>query len=138
MLRKLLITIFWVLILAFNANAGSDGELSLKNKEQKQTKDCFEKLNRATFAFNQSFDKAVVVPLAKGYRNLPDPVQRGTSNAVKNLSTVAVATIIQWLHQRNVSRFEGSVPCPVGSAANRIVQPSRTGSVGIGVRRRLG
>ena len=88
MLRKLLITIIWVLILAFNANAGSDGELALENKEQKQTKDCFEKLNRATFAFNQSFDKAVVIPLAKGYRNLPDPVQRGTSNAVKNLSNL--------------------------------------------------
>ena len=37
---------------------------------------------------NQSLDKAIIKPLAKGYRNLPDPIQRGTSNAVKNLSNL--------------------------------------------------
>ena len=34
-------------------------------------KDCFEGLNRATFAFNQSLDKAIIEPIAKGYRKLP-------------------------------------------------------------------
>ena len=90
MLKKLIIAIISISLLAFNANAGSDGELVLKKKEDqpKEIKDCFEKLNRATFTFNQGLDKAVIKPLAEGYRNLPDPIQRGTSNAVKNLSNL--------------------------------------------------
>ena len=71
-----------------NANAGSDGKLELEKNKKEQTKDCFEKLNRATFAFNQSLDKAVIKPIAKGYSKLPKPIQKGTSNAVKNLSTL--------------------------------------------------
>ncbi len=89
MLRKLVIATFCVFLLTLNANAGSDGDLSLKKKEKtEETKDCFEKLNRATFSFNQSLDKAIIKPLAKSYRNLPDPIQRGTGNAVKNLSNL--------------------------------------------------
>ena len=45
-------------------------------------------MNRATFAFNQGLDKALIKPIAKGYRNLPDPIQKGTKNAVTNLSTL--------------------------------------------------
>tara|TARA_Y100001935_G_scaffold125113_1_gene103869 strand:- start:25 stop:825 length:801 start_codon:yes stop_codon:yes gene_type:complete len=89
MLKKLSIIIISIFLLSVNANAGSDGDLQLKKEDQaKEIKDCFEKLNRATFAFNQGLDKAVIKPLAEGYRNLPDPIQRGTSNAVKNLSTL--------------------------------------------------
>ena len=90
MLKKLTILIFSLFLIAFNANAGSDGELALeKNKSEAQnTKDCFEKLNRATFAFNQGLDKALIKPIAEGYRKLPDNVQKGTSNAVRNLSTL--------------------------------------------------
>ena len=62
MLKKLTILLFSIFLIAFNANAGSDGELALKkNKSEAQnTKDCFEKLNRATFAFNQGLDKALI------------------------------------------------------------------------------
>ena len=94
MFRKLAIILISIFILALNANASSDGELSLKKNEEKEIndskeiKDCFEKLNRATFKLNQGLDKAIIKPIAKGYRNLPDPIQRGTSNAVKNLSTL--------------------------------------------------
>ena len=59
-----------------------------KEYESKKVKDCFEKLNRTTFAFNQSVDKVVIKPLAKGYRNLPSPIQNGTRNAVNNLSNL--------------------------------------------------
>ena len=41
-----------------------------------------------TFSFNQGLDKALIKPLAEGYRNLPDPIQKGTSNAVQNLSNL--------------------------------------------------
>jgi phospholipid-binding lipoprotein MlaA len=88
MLKKLTITIIYILLLAFNANAGSDGELVLEKDQPQKIKDCFEKLNRATFAFNQGLDKALLKPIAKGYRNLPDKIQKGTGNAVKNLSNL--------------------------------------------------
>ena len=88
MLKKITIIILASFLLAFNATAGSDGDLTLNKNEQKKVKDCFEKLNRATFAFNQSLDKAIIKPIAKNYRKLPDPIQRGTSNAVKNISTL--------------------------------------------------
>tara|TARA_B100001250_G_C19745768_1_gene765218 strand:- start:644 stop:1447 length:804 start_codon:yes stop_codon:yes gene_type:complete len=90
MLKKLVITIISVFLFLSSANAGSDGELVLKknDNQQKDIKDCFEKLNRATFAFNQGLDKVLIKPLAESYRNLPDPIQRGTSNAVKNLSSL--------------------------------------------------
>ena len=88
MFRKLAITIISLFFIAFNANAGSDGELVLKKERSKEIKDCFEKLNRATFSFNQGLDKAIIKPMAKGYRNLPDPIQKGTKNAVTNLSNL--------------------------------------------------
>ena len=73
--------------LAGNAVAGSDGDLEL-SKENKSVKDCFEPLNRATFALNQGLDKAILKPVAKGYRNLPAPIKRGTGNVLNNLSTL--------------------------------------------------
>jgi len=88
MFKNLAITIFSIFLLTFNAYAGSDGELVLKKDQPLEVKDCFEKLNRATFALNQSLDKAIFKPIAKGYRNLPDPIQKGTRNAVRNLSNL--------------------------------------------------
>jgi len=86
MLKFLKLT-FVILIFCTNSFAGADGELDL-SKNSKPIKDCFEPLNRATFALNQSLDEAIIEPLAKGYRKLPDPVQRGTKNAVTNLSNL--------------------------------------------------
>ena len=88
MFKKLFIICLSVILITISAQAGSDGELTLKKNEPKEIKDCFENLNRATFALNQSLDKAIIKPIAKGYRNLPDPVQRGTNNAVNNLSSL--------------------------------------------------
>ena len=61
--------------------------LSFANKSSAEdVKDCFEGLNRATFAFNQGLDKAIIEPISKGYRKLPMPIRTGTSNIVSNLS----------------------------------------------------
>ena len=53
--------------------AGSDGTLDLSKKNGnsnnvEEVKDCFEPINRATFAFNQGIDKIFFKPVAKVYR----------------------------------------------------------------------
>ena len=53
-----------------------------------EVKDCFEKLNRATFALNMGLDKVIFKPISKGYRKLPSPIRSGTSNALSNLSNL--------------------------------------------------
>ena len=88
MFKKLAITLLSIFLLTFNANAGSDGEINFNQGQSTDVKDCFEKLNRATFALNQGLDKAIIKPLATGYKKLPDPIQKGTGNAVKNLSNL--------------------------------------------------
>ena len=89
MCKKFIIALISIFLLSSSAFAASDGELKLSGTEQpKKIKDCFEKLNKITFSFNQGLDKALIKPIAKGYKKLPDTVQRGTSNAVKNLSTL--------------------------------------------------
>ena len=75
------------IFLTSNAFAGSDGDLELP-KKNKPTKDCFEKVNRASFALNQGLDKVIFKPVAKGYRTLPSPIRAGTSNVVENLSNL--------------------------------------------------
>ena len=83
-----IIKIFLIAIfLSSNAFAGSDGELKL-SKKNKPTKDCFEKINRASFALNQGLDKAIFKPVAQGYRKLPSQIKTGTSNALDNLSSL--------------------------------------------------
>ena len=59
MFRKFALITISIFLLAFNANAGSDGELILKKNQPAEVKDCFENLNRATFAFNQALDGIV-------------------------------------------------------------------------------
>ena len=48
----------------------------------------FETLNRATFSLKQGLDKAILKPVAKGYRNLPLPIRTGTNNVLNNLSNL--------------------------------------------------
>ena len=75
------------MLLFTNAVAGSDGKLKLSKKSQ-PTKDCFEPLNRATFALNMGLDKSVFKPAAKGFRKLPTSIKNGTGNAISNLSNL--------------------------------------------------
>ena len=88
MFRKLVLTIIVIFVSAFNANAGSDGELILKKNQPAEVKDCFESLNRATFSFNQALDGVLFQPVASAYRVLPSPLKTGVSNSLDNLSTL--------------------------------------------------
>ena len=85
---KNILTSFLVLImLTFNAFAGTDNENKL-SKKPVPVKDCFEGLNRATFALNQGLDKVIFEPVAKAYRILPSPVRVGTGNVLNNVSNL--------------------------------------------------
>ena len=75
---KIIISIFVIQFLVASSSFG----------EEKKVKDCFEKINRATFAFNMALDKVVFRPVATGYRKLPSPVRVGTSNFIDNISNL--------------------------------------------------
>ncbi len=87
-MNKTLLISLLVLLLTFSANAGTDGENNLSKNKPTQIKDCFEGLNRSTFALNQGLDKVILKPVAKAYRTLPSPVRTGTSNVLVNLSSL--------------------------------------------------
>ena len=87
-MKKLLGIILLVFLLSANANAGSDGQDDLSKNKNGEVKDCFERINRGIFAFNQGLDQIVIEPLAKGYKHLPSPIRTGTSNVLNNLSNV--------------------------------------------------
>ena len=88
MFRKLILTSLAILLITFNVNAGSDGELVMKKNQPAEVKDCFESVNRATFAFNQGLDKIIFKPIAKVYRVLPSPIRAGAGNALDNISSL--------------------------------------------------
>ena len=90
-----LLSILIIILLSFVGNfaiAGDDGKLKINgnksNNGYEEVGDCFEKVNRGVFAFNQALDRVVFKPLAKGYRMFPQPIRSGTSNALSNLSNV--------------------------------------------------
>ncbi|MDA9635162.1 VacJ family lipoprotein [Candidatus Pelagibacter sp.] len=87
-MNKILITGLITFLLTFAANAGADGESDLSKNNPAQVKDCFESLNRGTFALNKGLDKVILKPIAKAYRSLPSPMRNGTSNVLVNLSSL--------------------------------------------------
>ena len=73
-----LFTLFIIQLLVVKKTYSNEGEV----------KDCFENLNRATFALYMGLDKVIFKPLAKGYRMFPKPIRSGTSNVLSNLTNV--------------------------------------------------
>ena len=88
-LASLIIILTFSLISNYSI-AGDDGNLKLSERKNGyvEVKDCFEKVNRGIFGFNQVLDKIIFKPLAKGYRMFPQPIRSGTSNVLNNLSNV--------------------------------------------------
>ena len=90
---KLRKTIFIAIILMLTQSsylyAGSTDSEELKNNNSSSTaKECFEGFSRAMFKFNHTLDGAIFEPVAKGYRALPVPIRKGTSNVVDNLRSL--------------------------------------------------
>ena len=88
MIKKISIILITTLALTVNVSASSDGELLLKKNEPSEVKDCFEGVNRATFAFNQALDGVIFKPVASVYKKFPSPVKSGVSNSLDNLSNL--------------------------------------------------
>ena len=88
-MRKITLILILSAFFSVAANAGTDGDNSLSSKNNPgEVKDCFEKVNRGVFAFNQALDKTIFKPVAKGYRYIPSPIRKGTGNAMTNLSNL--------------------------------------------------
>ena len=110
MFKKLLLILITTLALNTLASADTNSELVLKKNEPSEVKDCFEKLNRATFAFNQTLDGIIFKPVSNVYRMLPAPARTGVSNSLNNLShlTTIPNNLIQGDFQeagKNTGRF---------------------------------
>jgi len=88
MYKKIIIILITTFALVVHSNAGSDNELLLKKNEPSNIKDCFEKINRGTFAFNQTLDGVIFKPVASVYKKLPSPIKTGVSNSLDNLSNL--------------------------------------------------
>tara|TARA_A100001011_G_scaffold400341_1_gene514228 strand:+ start:557 stop:1345 length:789 start_codon:yes stop_codon:yes gene_type:complete len=121
MIKKFCIILITTLALVQNANAGSDGELILKKNDPSNVKDCFEGLNRATFAFNQGLDGILFEPISRAYRVLPSPVRTGVSNSLSNLSNLV--TIPNNIFQGNFKQ--------AGQNSGRFVINTTVGVLGI-------
>ena len=88
MFKKIFIILITTIALTANVYAGSDGDLVLKKNNPSEVKDCFEKINRATFAFNKALDGVIFKPIASAYRIMPSPIRSGVSNSLDNLSNL--------------------------------------------------
>ena len=51
-------------------------------------KECFERVSRGIFKFNQGVDNIILEPVAKVYNKLPEPVKNGTGNFTSNIATL--------------------------------------------------
>ena len=87
-MNKILYALIILFALTFSLKADTDGNVSLSKKNSGEIKDCFEKVNRATFAFNQGLDNLIFEPVAKVYRKLPVPIKKGTGNMMTNISNL--------------------------------------------------
>ncbi|HEY6822808.1 MAG TPA: VacJ family lipoprotein, partial [Steroidobacteraceae bacterium] len=70
---------------------------------KRDPRDPWERMNRASYKFNDAIDRAVVKPVARGYTHLPQGVQSGVHNFFDNLQTPVV--IVNDLLQGQVKSF---------------------------------
>ena len=67
------------------------GCATLPPGSKRDQRDPWERMNRATYTFNDKFDKAIARPVARGYRKVtPHFVQTGIRNVFDNVDTTIV------------------------------------------------
>ena len=93
---RVVLSAFVALLLAGCASTG----------EFADPRDPWEDFNRSMYSFNDAVDKALIKPLAKGYKAVvPVPVDRGVTNFFNNLGDVrsAINNLLQFKLQRATS-----------------------------------
>ena len=84
LLKKLRMMLVVATVVALTGCASTSG--------YQDPRDPIEGFNRAMFQFNESLDRAVVKPVAKGYRAImPAPVDTGITNFFSNLADIGSA-----------------------------------------------
>ena len=89
--RHALLAVTLALLLGGCGTLGSPmSEAASHVPQARQTSaDPWERFNRAVFAFNDSVDRAVLIPLAKAYKAVvPDIVSRGFDNVLNNVADI--------------------------------------------------
>ena len=80
------------------------GACAVQAPTRSDPRDPWERMNRATYAFNDKLDKAVLRPVARGYRTaVPHVVRTGIRNAFDNVDTTIV--MLNDLLQGQPTRF---------------------------------
>ena len=64
MFKKFLILSLSTMLIVSSANSASDGDLVMAKNNPTEVKDCFESVNRASFAFNQVLDGVIFKPVS--------------------------------------------------------------------------
>lgn len=92
--------------LALLGGAVALGGCATIDPAQRNPRDPWEPFNRAVFEFNDGLDRAIIKPLAQGYRAVvPAPVDMGVTNFFANLADVrsAVNNLLQFKVTRAAS-----------------------------------
>ena len=123
MVRKIIyISIFTFWLQTSLAIAGTTGSEELKDtSSQSATEECFEGFSRAMFNLNYDLDRIIFQPVAKGYRALPAPIRKGTSNVINNLRSLL--TLSNNILQGDFRK--------AGNTAGRFVINTTVGIIGI-------
>lgn len=94
-IRKVLCLILIGTLVGCASNPKNDGDQNFVRHER----DKFEGFNRAMFAFNDTLDRWVLKPVAKGYVYIaPEPVEIGVKNFFSNLGEISNVfnDVLQW------------------------------------------
>ena len=104
---------FIILLFSLNVFASASDDVKTDSDDfettvyEDEVYDPFEGVNRAIFSFNNSADKVVLEPLAKGYKKLPPPIQSGVGNFINNLK-LPLAAVNQLLQGQGKNAMEST------------------------------
>ena len=104
---------FIILLFSLNVFASASDDVKTDSDDfettvyEDEVYDPFEGVNRAIFSFNNSADKVVLEPIAKGYKKLPPPIQSGVGNFINNLK-LPLAAVNQLLQGQGKNAMEST------------------------------
>ena len=104
------------IIAAESDNVNTDSADFNTGNYEDEIFDPLEPVNRAIFSFNNFADKIILEPAAKGYKNLPSPVQSGIGNFLNNLK-LPLVIVNQLLQGQGKNAAESSGRFIVNSTA---------------------